>query len=102
MKEKEGKLREQLCDSQQRGRANDASRLERELKDLKPGNARLLLVVDQLEEIFTVQKINEAPEIRKRFLSVLASLARTGRVWIIATMRSDFFARCAELPELMA
>jgi WD40 repeat protein len=102
MKDKEAKLRQQLDDSLQQGRANDARRLEQELKLLKPGNARLMLVVDQLEEIFTIQKINEAPEIRKRFVSVLASLARTSRVWIIATMRSDFFARCAELPELMA
>ena len=101
MKNEEANLRTQLEANQQQGRTNDVSRIEQHLKDLKPWNARLLLIVDQLEEIFTVQHINEAPETRKQFVSVLGSLARSGRVWIIATVRSDFFSRCAELPELM-
>lgn len=101
MKNKEADLRAQLDANRQQGRTNDVSRIERELKELRAGKACLLLIIDQLEEIFTVAKINEAPETRKQFISMLACLARTGRVWIIATMRSDFFARCAELPELM-
>lgn len=58
--------REQPDDSLQQSRAYDAMRLEQELKVLKPGDPRLMLVVNQLEEIFTVQKIKEAPEMRKR------------------------------------
>ncbi len=61
--------------------------------------ARLAIVVDQLEEIFTHEGLN--PEERRRFIVILQTLARSGIVWIMATMRSDFFVRCAEIPELM-
>ncbi|BCM94247.1 hypothetical protein IAD21_06150 [Abditibacteriota bacterium] len=61
--------------------------------------ARLAIVVDQLEEIFTQEGLD--PEERRRFIIVLQTLARSGIVWVMATMRSDFFVRCAEIPELM-
>ena len=35
-------------------------------------------------------------------MAALAALARSGLAWVVATMRSEFFARCAELPELAA
>ncbi|HEV3120504.1 MAG TPA: AAA family ATPase, partial [Isosphaeraceae bacterium] len=60
--------------------------------------ARLLLVIDQLEELFTVERFDA--EQRARFVDALAALARSGRVWVLATMRSDFFGRCWELPSL--
>ncbi|UCF90381.1 MAG: PD40 domain-containing protein, partial [Desulfobacterales bacterium] len=59
--------------------------------------ARLTIVVDQLEELFTIEYSDED---RQRFVDTLAALARSGRVWIIATIRSDFFDRLASLPEL--
>jgi len=64
------------------------------------GGARLVIVVDQLEEIFTHAFIDQSE--RLAFVRALSSLAATGSVWIIATMRSDFYPRCEELPELMA
>jgi WD40 repeat protein len=60
--------------------------------------ARLLLVVDQLEELFTLDGV--VPEDRPAFVAALEGLARSGLVWIVATMRSDFFDRLETLPAL--
>jgi tetratricopeptide (TPR) repeat protein len=62
--------------------------------------ARLILVVDQLEELFTVAAI--PAEDRRLFIRLLAGLARSGAVWVVATVRSDFWHRVAESPELVA
>ncbi|AEG00457.1 AAA family ATPase [Methylomonas methanica] len=59
---------------------------------------RLVLVVDQLEELFTLQSV--APDERRHFVAALAALINDGQIWIIATLRSDFYHRCAELPAL--
>ncbi|MBV8495933.1 MAG: ATP-binding protein, partial [Gammaproteobacteria bacterium] len=61
--------------------------------------ARLILEVDQLEELFTSERVQS--EERKRFAQLLAALVRSGLVWVIATMRSDFWHRAAETPELV-
>ncbi len=61
-------------------------------------SAQLVLVVDQLEELFTVDRITPAE--REMFVSALDALARCGLVWVIATMRSDFFDRLESLPAL--
>jgi eukaryotic-like serine/threonine-protein kinase len=63
------------------------------------GEARLLLIVDQLEEIFDPSL---TPEAREEYVRVLAALAKSGVVWLLVTMRSDYYARAAELAELMA
>ena len=60
--------------------------------------ARLLLVVDQLEELFTIEGLDPAE--RGRFVAALDALARCGLVWVVATMRSDFFDRLEQTPEL--
>ena len=65
-----------------------------------PLEARLLVVVDQMEELFTRDWLDEPG--RARYVAALAALARSGLAWVVATMRSEFFARCAELPELVA
>jgi WD40 repeat protein len=65
-----------------------------------PPESRLGLVVDQMEELFTLERVHA--EQRQRFVQVLVALARSGFAWVIATLRSDFYARCAELPELVA
>lgn len=59
----------------------------------------LLLEIDQLEEIFTTPSIDERQ--RAAFLQTLEELCMTGRVWVVATMRSEFFPRVAEQPELL-
>jgi WD40 repeat protein len=53
-----------------------------------------------LEELFTVPGIG--PEDRRLFIQVLAGLARSAAVWVIATVRADFWHRAAEIPELIA
>jgi tetratricopeptide (TPR) repeat protein len=59
---------------------------------------RLLLVIDQMEELFTH---GSTAADRRRFFGLLGWLLRTGRVWVLATLRSDFFPRCETIPELM-
>jgi hypothetical protein len=59
----------------------------------------LVLLIDQLEEIFTAANITQAG--RERFVAALDSLARSEMVWIIATLRSDFIGRLSELPVLV-
>jgi tetratricopeptide (TPR) repeat protein len=61
--------------------------------------AKLLLVVDQLEELFTIDRISAGQ--RARFLELLAGLVRSGTVWVIAAMRKDFWHRADETPELI-
>ena len=59
---------------------------------------RLVLVVDQLEELFTDP--NVSPAEREWFVDLIVKLAASGYVWVIATMRSDFFAQMAAVPRL--
>ena len=65
----------------------------------QPGTTRLLLLVDQLEELFTDKRLSDAD--RDRFLAALEALARSGAVWVLATVRSDFYQQCQRLPALM-
>jgi tetratricopeptide (TPR) repeat protein len=63
------------------------------------GNARLALVIDQMEEMYTQEEV--LPKHRKAFVDVLDSLARCGKVWVIGTLRSDFYPRLGNLPKLV-
>ncbi len=80
------------------GRVTEAGRKSGRLLAFE--DAKLILVVDQLEELFTVPGIG--PDDRRLFVQVLAGLARSGAVWVIATVRADFWHRAAEIPELIA
>jgi tetratricopeptide (TPR) repeat protein len=62
-------------------------------------SAKLLLVVDQLEELFTIDRIPTAQ--RVHFMELLAGLVRSGTVWVVAAMRKDFWHRADETPELV-
>ena len=75
-----------------------ASERERRKAD-RPLEARLLVVVDQMEELFTRDRLDEPG--RARYVAALAALARSGSAAVVCTMRSEFFARCAEFPELV-
>jgi WD40 repeat protein len=61
----------------------------------KPPVARFILVIDQLEEIFTIERFDASQ--RAAFISAISTLSRSGLVWVIATMRSDLYGRCAEM-----
>ena len=58
---------------------------------------RLVLVIDQLEELFTGTVTEEQ---RGAFGQLLLRLAGSSAVWVVASMRSDFFHRLAEVPAL--
>ena len=68
------------------------------LQDLLGDAAPLALGVDQLEDLLTVDGLSAKDA--SGFVGVLGKLAASGLVWIAATMRSDFFHRCAEVPGL--
>jgi tetratricopeptide (TPR) repeat protein len=70
-----------------------------QLKNGGKANARLALVIDQMEEMYTQEEI--LPKHRKAFVDVLDALARCGKVWVIGTLRSDFYPRLANLPKLV-
>jgi len=53
------------------------------------GAVRVLLVLDQMEELWTDRRITA--ENRERFLSAIETLARSGHVSVLATLRSDFY-----------
>ena len=75
--------------------------LAREKKaDGSAANARLALVVDQMEEMYTQEDILQ--DQREAFVDVLDALARCGRVWVIGTLRSDFYQAVCKLPKLVA
>ena len=59
--------------------------------------ARLALVVDQLEELFTS---GFSTEIQEKYVSAIAGLVQSGRVFILATLRSDFYSSYQEFSEL--
>lgn len=78
-------------------RVTEAGRASRHLLAFE--SARLMLVIDQLEELFTAPSIGA--DDRRLFARLLAGLSRSGLVWVVATVRADFWHRVAELPELL-
>ncbi|HME09635.1 MAG TPA: ATP-binding protein, partial [Bryobacteraceae bacterium] len=69
-----------------------------------PENApdmRLVVVVDQFEEVFTLCRKEELREALIRNLLYAAKIAQ-GQTLVILTMRADFYAKCAANAELAA
>lgn len=63
----------------------------------RPPTAKWLLVIDQLEEIFAQGKYSDG-ELRN-FAHAITVLAQSGYVWILATLRSDYFSQLSRVPE---
>lgn len=63
----------------------------------RPPRIDLLLVVDQLEELFS-----EPREACENFARLLQALARSGRVWIVCTLRADLYDQFLAVPTLAA
>ena len=59
---------------------------------------RLCLIVDQLEELFTA---GIPPSTINEFTRLITLLARSEVVWVVATLRSDFYHRLDETPDLL-
>ena len=66
------------------------------LRAAKP--AHLFLRVDPLDDLFTAPGLPAAA--RDAYLRVLAALARSRRIWVVATLRSEFLPRLGEAREL--
>ncbi len=58
---------------------------------------RLALVVDQLEELFT----GVSPVLQRKYIAALCALAKCEGVFIIVTLRSDFYPHYEQFPELV-
>jgi WD40 repeat protein/serine/threonine protein kinase/energy-coupling factor transporter ATP-binding protein EcfA2 len=80
------------------GRSDDADAARQQRERFELPKARLALVVDQLEELFTT---GFSPELRQKYISAIAGLVRSGRVFVVATLRNDFYASYQEFPELI-
>lgn len=65
----------------------------------KLGATRLLVLVDQMEELFTDKNLTDRD--RDCFVSVLEALASSGVAWVLATVRSDFYQQCQGISALM-
>ncbi len=63
------------------------------------GSPRILLVLDQLEELWTDRSITG--EQREKFLVTIEALARSGRVSVLATLRSDFYSQAQLSPAFL-
>jgi len=64
----------------------------------RPAGERALVLVDQLEEVFTLCR--DDAQRRQLFSGLLyAACAPGGRSTVIVTMRADFYARCSAYPE---
>jgi hypothetical protein len=75
----------------------------------QPEEARLAVVVDQFEEVFTYRPQDDRARVRFEqdrdgFFANLLHAAATpgGRVAVVLTMRSDFLSACATFPQLAA
>lgn len=65
----------------------------------KLGTTRLILLVDQMEELFSGSSISDHS--RQQLFEALEVLARSGSVWVLATVRSDFYHHCQTLTALV-
>ena len=70
---------------------------ERELRRATGVRPPSLLVVDQLEEAFTLCSDQAA---RDRFFDALIDLHEAGAAAVVVALRADFYGRCAEHPRL--
>ncbi len=68
--------------------------------NVEPRLARLVIAVDQMEELFTAEGTDQGE--REGFVDLLAALAGSGFVWVVGTIRADFFHRCGEVPGFSA
>jgi WD40 repeat protein/tetratricopeptide (TPR) repeat protein len=94
----EQELRDELRRLEAENRMEDVAEMREKLAALTAPVTRLALVVDQLEELFTTELATDHVRL---VIEVLQSLAMNGRVYLIATLRSDFYARCLEHPLLV-
>ncbi|MBV9873238.1 MAG: ATP-binding protein, partial [Verrucomicrobia bacterium] len=80
------------------GRPDDADSSREQRERLELPRARLALVIDQLEELFTS---GFSSDTQQKYVATVAGLVRSGRVFVIATLRSDFYPSYQQFPDLI-
>jgi hypothetical protein len=78
--------------------AKDRESVEIRRTSLPQVITQLALVVDQLEELFT----RFSPVLQQKYIAALCALANCERVFIIATLQSDFYPHYQRFSELTA
>jgi WD40 repeat protein len=91
-------LEERERQMQASGRTEDAELARQQRERLELPKARLALVIDQLEELFTT---GFSTNVRLSYVSAVAGLVRSGRVFVLATLRSDFYPWYQQFPDLI-
>ena len=94
--EEEAQLRQWEAEFSAAGRTADAERCRMQRQALQQREAALVLFVDQLEEIFTATDKSIDAERDAFFLLCSTPWPAAGEVVVLATLRSDFFARATE------
>jgi tetratricopeptide (TPR) repeat protein len=79
--------------------ARIAEAVQRDRNADRPLQAGLVLLVDQLEELFA-QTVDDSE--RNAFAEALKELAATGKIWCIATLRADLYELLLRQPALKA
>ncbi len=64
-----------------------------------PTGRRLLLIIDRLEELFTLTAIHEDGQLFADALAALVS-TRGDRAWVVSTMRAEFYPNLSVYSEL--
>jgi len=96
--EEEHRLQENIRRFEQEAREEDAKALREKLAELKPPAVRLAVLADQLEELFTSGMAEETVAL---FIEKLTALSTSGRVFVLGTLRSDFYPECLKHPRLV-
>ncbi len=71
----------------------------KEEKLSKIAQAKLIVYVDQFEELFTSSNIDE--KMQEVFIELLFKLFSSSYVWVVASMRSDFMSHLDKFPKLL-
>lgn len=96
--EEEHRLEESIRQFEAGAREEDARILREKLANLTPPRVRLAVLADQLEELFT-SGISE--ETISSFIEKLSELSNSGLVFVLGTLRSDFYPDCLKHPKLV-
>ncbi len=57
-----------------------------------------VIYIDQFEELFTLEQFDH--QARRYFFTALNKLVQNGKIWLLASMRSEFLAQLSDYPQL--
>lgn len=69
--------------------------------DQSGGRTKTLLLVDQFEEFLTLSHFRSTEDFAQVVLPFLEVLARSGRFWVVATLRSDYYPAAQQVPQFL-